>query len=162
MIPLKVKKLHKDAVVPFYAKPGDAGFDLVATETVYIEPKSYAKVPIGLAFEVPPGFELQIRNRSGITSRSWLRVQLGTVDSGYRGEVMVMVDNMGDTTTEIKFGTRIAQGVLNELPEVQIFEVEELGDSERGAGGFGSTGSKVIVDKAGNVEHIRTSKEGKV
>lgn len=91
---MNVKKFHPDAVIPKYAKPGDAGFDLVATEDVIIEPQSSAKVPIGLGFEIPEGFEIQIRPRSGITSRTPLRVQLGTIDSGYRGEVSVMVDNI--------------------------------------------------------------------
>jgi dUTP pyrophosphatase len=140
-IQLKVKKTHKDAVLPFYAKAGDAGFDLVTTEEVRLEPFSFGKAPIGLAFELPEGYELQIRNRSGVTSKSWLRVQLGTVDSGYRGEVSVMVDNPSDFPVTIPKGFRIAQGVVNKLPNVRIMEVEELGTSERGAGGFGSTGT---------------------
>ncbi|UKL30043.1 dUTP diphosphatase protein [Bacillus phage PK2] len=143
-IPVKIKKLHKDAVVPFYAKQGDAGFDLVTTEKVTIPPHSYGKAPLGLAFELPEGYELQIRNRSGVTSKSWIRVQLGTVDSGYRGEVSVMIDNPSDFPVTIEKGFRIAQGVVNELPNVRLVEVEELGQSERGAGGFGSTGTKVI------------------
>jgi dUTP pyrophosphatase len=140
-IPVKVKKLHKDAVVPFYAKQGDAGFDLVTTEKVIIPPRSYGKAPLGLAFELPEGYELQIRNRSGVTSKTWLRVQLGTVDSGYRGEVSVMVDNPSDFPITIEKGFRIAQGVVNELPNVRLIEVEELGTSQRGTGGFGSTGT---------------------
>jgi dUTP pyrophosphatase len=140
-IPLKIKKLHKDAVVPFYAKEGDAGFDLVTTEKVVIPPHSYAKAPIGLAFELPEGYELQIRNRSGVTSKTWLRVQLGTVDSGYRGEVAVMVDNPSQFPITIEKGFRIAQGVVNQLPNVRLIEVEELGTSQRGQGGFGSTGT---------------------
>lgn len=140
-IQLKVKKTHEDAVLPFYAKAGDAGFDLVTTEEVRLEPFSFGKAPIGLAFELPEGYELQIRNRSGVTSKSWLRVQLGTVDSGYRGEVSVMVDNPSDFPVTIPKGFRIAQGVVNKLPNVRIMEVEELGSSERGAGGFGSTGT---------------------
>jgi dUTP pyrophosphatase len=140
-IPVKVKKLHEDAVVPFYAKQGDAGFDLVTTETIILRPNSSGKVSVGLAFELPEGYELQIRNRSGITSKTPIRVQLGTVDSGYRGEVSVMVDNIADQFITIEKGTRIAQGVVNELPNVRLIEVEELGTSQRGTGGFGSTGT---------------------
>ena len=163
MIPLKVKKLHEDAVIPVYAKPGDAGFDLVAVEDIYIPAQGKGKVPIGLAFEIPEGYELQIRPRSGVTSKTWIRVQLGTVDSGYRGEVQVMVDNLSYGTMYIPKGHRIAQGVVNELPNVHIIEVEELGTSDRGEGGFGSTGFKTIVDKVtGEVEYIRVSKEGKI
>lgn len=144
MIPLKVKKFHEDAVVPFYAKEGDSGFDLTTTESTTIEPNSYGKVSIGLGFEIPQGYEIQIRNRSGVTSKTPIRVQLGTIDSGYRGEVKVMVDNISDYPVTIEKGYRIAQGVVNKLPMVHIQEVEELGESERGAGGFGSTGTKVI------------------
>jgi dUTP pyrophosphatase len=143
-IPLKVKKTHKDAVLPFYAKEGDAGFDLVTTEKVTIPPQSYAKAPIGLAFELQEGYELQIRNRSGVTSKTWLRVQLGTVDSGYRGEVAVMVDNPSNFPLTIEKGFRIAQGVVNELPNVRIIEVEELNETSRGQGGFGSTGTRMV------------------
>ena len=90
---LKVKRLSESAVIPRYAKTGDSGFDLVATEDVIIEPGESAKVPTGLAFGIPDGHEIQIRPRSGITSNTKLRVQFGTVDQGYTGEVKVTVDN---------------------------------------------------------------------
>jgi dUTP pyrophosphatase len=163
-IQLKVKKLHEDAVVPFFAKEGDAGFDLVTTEKVTIPPQSYAKAPIGLAFELQEGYELQIRNRSGVTSKTWLRVQLGTIDSGYRGEVAVMVDNPSNFPLTIEKGFRIAQGVVNELPNVRIIEVEELNETSRGTGGFGSTGTvmKDVTDKTSKApEYIEIPKEEK-
>jgi dUTP pyrophosphatase len=142
-IQVKIKKLHKDAIIPFYAKQGDAGFDLVTTEKVTLPPFTYGKAPIGLAFEIPEGYELQIRPRSGVTSKTWLRVQIGTVDSGYRGEVSILVDNPSQFPITIEKGFRLAQGVVNELPNVRLIEVEELKQSERGEGGFGSTGTTV-------------------
>ncbi|OHR73988.1 deoxyuridine 5'-triphosphate nucleotidohydrolase [Bacillus sp. HMSC76G11] len=166
---VKIKRLSDDAVIPKYAKAGDSGFDLVATENVFIEPGQSKKVPVGLAFEIEQGYELQIRPRSGITSKTKLRVQLGTVDSGYRGEVSVSVDNIshlntGDLTKNIKGklvdeyglidsdyggcyiikkGDRIAQGVIAPVIQATFEEAEELSESERGAGGFGSTGVTV-------------------
>ena len=99
---VKIKRLHPDAVIPRYAHEGDAGFDLVAAADVIIEPGETALIPTGIAVELPPGYELQVRPRSGITLRTKLRVQLGTVDSNYRGEVGVIVDNVAQSvyTTE--------------------------------------------------------------
>lgn len=101
---VNIKRLSLDVQIPAYAYATDAGFDLVASEDVIIEPGETACVPTGLAFEIPKGYEMQIRPRSGITLKTPLRVQLGTVDCGYTGEVGVIVD------------------------------------SDRGAGGFGSSG----------------------
>lgn len=166
---VKIKRLHPDAVIPQYAKQGDAGFDLVAVEDVIVEPGATVKVPTGLAFEIPAGYELQIRPRSGITAKTKLRVQLGTVDAGYRGEVGVIVDNIAEDsfgnvvpylshidgndyrtdgeiypneTYIILKGDRIAQGVIAPVNHATFTEVDNLGESERGEGGFGSTGVK--------------------
>ncbi|CAM4274021.1 hypothetical protein PAXY110619_04305 [Paenibacillus xylanexedens] len=148
---VKIKKLHPDATIPVYAKPGDSGFDLIALEDVVIAAGDTKKVPTGLAFEIPDGFEMQIRPRSGLTLNSKLRVQLGTIDAGYRGEVGIIVDhifNGGDlesifgTNTDILIekGMKIAQGVIAPVVRVSFEEAEELSDSERGDGGFGHTG----------------------
>lgn len=168
---VNIKRLNKHAVIPQYAKAGDSGFDLVAVEDTIIEPGETAKVPVGLAFELPAGYELQIRPRSGITSKTKLRVQFGTVDSGYRGEVAVTVDNIhngeqGGTVKRWAFnvdgtpnrnsigkarygsyviakGTRIAQGVIAPVATATFTEVDVLSETERGSGGFGSTGVKL-------------------
>ncbi|ANY71681.1 deoxyuridine 5'-triphosphate nucleotidohydrolase [Paenibacillus ihbetae] len=164
---MRVKKLHPDAVIPKYAKPGDSGFDLVAVEDVHILPGETTKVKTGLAFEIPEGFEMQIRPRSGVTSITKLRVQLGTIDAGYRGEVSVIVDNIsqceeghcigidgktiylrlgGEKVDQpegnylIRKGDRIAQGVIAPVTHTTFEEADELGETERGTGGFGSTG----------------------
>ncbi|MDA1861179.1 dUTP diphosphatase [Bacillus cereus group sp. BY122LC] len=141
----KIKRL-KDVELPKYAKPGDSGFDLVAAEDTIIWPGETKVVPTGLAFEIPSGYELQVRPRSGITRNTKLRVVLGTVDSGYRGEVGVLVDNTEIPKTTnmqahvIEKGTRIAQGVIAPVITAHFEEVDELSDSERGTNGYGSTG----------------------
>ncbi|MDF2083643.1 deoxyuridine 5'-triphosphate nucleotidohydrolase [Bacillus pseudomycoides] len=105
-------------------------------------------VPTGLAFEIPPGYELQVRPRSGMTRDTKLRVILGTVDSGFRGEVDVIVDNnervLGANMQAhvIERGTRIAQGVIAPVETAHFVEVDELSESQRGKNGFGSTGTK--------------------
>lgn len=144
---IKVKRV-KDVELPRYAKHGDSGFDLVAAEDTIIWPGETKVVQTGLAFEIPSGYELQVRPRSGMTRNTKLRVVLGTVDSGYRGEVGVLVDNterpisLNMKAHVIEKGTRIAQGVIAPVITAHFGEVDELSDSERGKGGFGSTGVK--------------------
>ncbi|MGE6850748.1 dUTP diphosphatase [Bacillus tropicus] len=144
---VKIKRV-KDVELPRYAKPGDSGFDLVAAEDTVIWPGETKVVPTGLAFEIPPGYELQVRPRSGMTRNTKLRVVLGTVDSGFRGEVGVIVDNTEIPKVAnikahvIERGTRIAQGVIAPVITAHFEEVDELSDSERGNQGFGSTGVK--------------------
>lgn len=165
---VNIKKLHKDAVLPKYAHEGDAGVDLVAIEDVIIEPGETALVKTGLAFELPDGYEMQIRPRSGITLKTKLRVQLGTIDSHFRGEVGVIVDNTwhkyaGEFTKNyikldglpepvvggysclrgtyiVRKGDRIAQAIIAPIARAQFTEVETLGETARGEGGFGSSG----------------------
>ncbi|MGK5512271.1 dUTP diphosphatase [Brevibacillus formosus] len=164
---VRIKKLHDDAVIPQYARAMDAGFDLVAVDDVLIKPGETKKVPTGLAFALPEGFELQIRDRSGVASKTKLRVSNapGTVDAGYRGEVSVIMDNIsqlkqGIVAGEFVFidgrdalgkehdrgsyiiqkGDKVAQGVIAIVPIAQFEVVDELDETERGTGGFGSSG----------------------
>lgn len=166
---VKIKRLNEDAVIPKYAREGDAGFDLIATSDVIIEPGETKLVPTGLAFELPPGYEMQIRPRSGVTLKTKLRVQLGTIDSGYRGEVGVIVDNVAPhqhvnmpvkccegidgKITEIdeetmfnahivRKGDRICQAVIAPVESVKFVDADVLDESMRGGQGFGSTGVK--------------------
>lgn len=169
---VKIKRLSENAVIPVYAKVGDSGFDVAAVENILIEPGETVKIPLGLAFEIPNGYEMQIRPRSGITSKTKLRVQLGTIDAGYRGEVNVIVDNIAEyrnqlgeellreafvtiegqllqtdglyrtNTYIIRKGDRIAQGVIVPVVQASLEEVDELSESERGKSGFGSSGTK--------------------
>jgi dUTP pyrophosphatase len=140
---VKIKRLNEEAVIPKYAREHDAGFDLVASQDVIIEPGVTTLVPTGLAFELPPGFEMTIRPRSGITLKTKLRVQLGTIDSGYRGEVKVIIDNISrEDDWLVKKGDRIAQAVISPFETAFFVDSDKLEESMRGAGGFGSSGVK--------------------
>lgn len=139
---LKVKKLHPNAVIPKYSTTGAAGFDLVAIRDTYLYPGMTTLIDTGLSFEVPVGYELQIRPRSGMSAKTKIRVanSPGTIDSDFRGEVKVILDNTGNGGYQIKIGDRIAQAVLVPVVQAEFEEVEELEQTERGEGGFGSTG----------------------
>ena len=140
------KRLSSEATIPTKAHPTDSGFDLYASEDVIIEPGETVIVPTGIAVELPKGFEAQVRPRSGVTAKTKLRVQLGTIDNGYTGEIGVIVDNIESRPNyygkhKIRKGDRIAQLVVQALPEVTAVEIDDFTqDSERGEGGFGSTG----------------------
>lgn len=167
-ISVKVKLLNSNTAVPHYAHRGDSGFDLRAREDVFVRPGDTAIIPTGIAFQIPEGYEIQVRPRSGITAKTHLRVQLGTIDSGYRGEVCVIVDNIapvigerefgivenlhGQTETvnfpvavneyRIQTGDRIAQAVLMPVYRPTFTVVVEFeDDTDRGSNGFGSTGT---------------------
>jgi dUTP pyrophosphatase len=173
-INVNIRKLHADAVIPRYATDGSAAFDLVAVEDVIIAPGETALVPIGLSFEIPVGYEMQIRPRSGITKNTKLRVgnAPATIDSDFRGEVNVIIDNIAQvhyngklvsdcfTTVDggyfesemerfalgsykIYAGDRIAQALIQRIPHVEFTLVDALSEAERGSGGFGSTGVKL-------------------
>lgn len=148
---VKIKKLHPDAMVPKYANPGDSGFDLVAIEDVTFLPGETKLVKTGLAINVGLGFELQVRPRSGMSLKTPLRVANapGTVDSSFRGQVCVIITNIdfpykdknGNLPTQkINKGDRIAQGVIQAVEWAEFEEVNELDETVRGTGGFGSSG----------------------
>lgn len=139
---LRVKKLTDDAVVPQYAHPGDAGLDLFASVEVEIGAGESAMVGTGIAIQVPPGTEAQVRPRSGLALKRRVTVlnTPGTIDEGYRGEVGVILINHGREPFRIEKGMKIAQMVIKPVTRVEVEEVAELSDSARGAGGFGSTG----------------------
>lgn len=142
---LKIKRIKPNAVIPKQANPGDAGFDLTSTITVEIPPFSQVLIPTGLQMEIEPGYEGQVRSRSGLALKNGLTVlnSPGTVDSGYRGEVGIILYNATRETAYIQEGDRVAQMVIQAVPQLTIEEVEdELSETQRGEGGFGSTGVK--------------------
>ena len=143
MMQLKVKRLNPAAILPSYARAGDAGLDLFAVKALSIAPGASALVPTGIAIELPPGTEGQVRPRSGLALKHAITVlnTPGTVDEGYRGEVGVILINHGQTMFAVEAGMKIAQLVVSPRVQVEVTEVAALQDSERGAGGFGSTGS---------------------
>lgn len=177
------KRLTEDAVLPTKAHASDSGYDLVASEDVIVEPGETVVIKTGIAVELPVGYEAVVRPRSGITSRTKLRVAIGTIDNGFTGEIGVITDNIAQReiysldlnanqpeyltqdnptlvsggreksfmyygnhpfgTYLIRKGDRIAQLVITRLPEVTAIEIAELGESDRGGNGFGSTGVSV-------------------
>lgn len=139
---LKIKKLNDEAVIPEYQTKGAAGFDFHSTDSVVLYPNDTALVSTGLAFAVPEGFELQVRPRSGLSAKTGLRVANapGTVDSDYRGEVKIIITNTGFVPQHIKKGDRIAQGVLCPVYQAVFDVIDDLDETERGSGAFGSTG----------------------
>lgn len=141
---LRVSRTLPELPLPAYATPGSAGMDLAAdvAEDLVIPPGGRATVPTGLAFAVPAGHEVQVRPRSGLASKAGVTVlnAPGTIDADYRGEVRVILVNLGDAPFTIRRGDRIAQAVVAPVVQVGVVEVAALDETDRGSGGFGSTG----------------------
>lgn len=142
---LKFTKLNESAIIPKYNYESDSGFDLHSIEEKTIQPFGRELIKTGLKFGIPSGCELQIRPKSGLALKEGLTVlnTPGTVDQGYTGEVMVIVFNTNDKEYTVRKGMKIAQGVLCPVYAsrvVDLFEVVEIQDNERGDNGFGSTG----------------------
>jgi len=135
---------NPDLPLPSYATGGSAGFDLQAAipEEMVLRPGERRLISTGFAVEIPPGFELQVRPRSGLAAKHGISIvnAPGTVDADYRGLVSVCLINLGADDFSIRRGDRIAQGVVAAAPQWDLVEVEQLGDTARGGGGFGSTG----------------------
>jgi len=140
---LEIKKVRDGAVVPARAHAGDAGMDLAACERVELAPGARALVPTGLAVAIPDGYAGYVQPRSGLAAKHGISIvnTPGLVDSGYRGELLVnLVNHDDDEPFVVEPGMRIAQLVILQVPPVELVEVDELPDSERGADGFGSSG----------------------
>lgn len=136
------KKLVPEAQLPSYAHKGDAGMDLRSAVDVEVAPGARALVKTGLAMALPEGYEAQVRPRSGLALKQGITVlnTPGTIDEGYRGEVGVILFNSGDAPFKVSVGDKIAQMVIAPVTRAEVAEVLELDGTERGAGGFGSTG----------------------
>ena len=144
-ITLKLKKLDDSVPTPAYAKPGDAGLDLYAAQDASIDPGCREIISTGIAIAIPEGYAGFVQPRSGLAAREGLTIvnTPGLIDSGYRGEIKVIALNTDlENTIQIERGERIAQLVIQEVPVVTIDVVDELDATERGEGGFGSTGKK--------------------
>lgn len=137
-------KLHPDAKAPVFQTDGSVGADLVSVEDVDIAPGKFRLVKTGLQVALPRGVEMQIRPRSGLAFKHGVTVlnTPGTIDSDYRGEVGVLLVNHGETSFAVSKGDRIAQAVLNKVVLANYKEARELPGTDRGEGGFGSTGRK--------------------
>lgn len=141
---IRVKKLVDHAIMPERKTAGAVGFDLYTAEEKIIQPYHTELLGTGLTFELPYSTEMQIRPRSSTFRNTMLDIQ-GTIDSDYRGEVKLMIRNIGAYPVEIKIGDRVAQAIINEVKLPTFEQVERLSTTDRGAGGFGSTGVTPFV-----------------
>ena len=132
------------AELPKYATEGCSGFDIVMPEEVYLLPYQTRKIPLGFSLAVPKGYELQLRLRSSTALNTPLRIPNApaTIDSDYRGEVCVILENTKGYTFKIEQGTRLVQGIISPVLQANFFKMDVLPGTSRGSGGFGSTGLK--------------------
>jgi len=146
MTEILIKRLSKNISLPKYETDGSSGMDLAANieNKIEIAPGKSAIIPTGLSISIPKNFEIQIRPRSGLAAKNRISVlnTPGTIDADYRGELKVILINLGDTAFIIEKGLRIAQMVLCPVIKATLKEVETLEETKRGSGGFGSTGIK--------------------
>ena len=146
MTEILIKRLSKEVPIPKYETDGSSGLDLSAyiDKNIEIKPGKTEIIPTGLAVAIPKNFEVQIRPRSGLAAKNQISVlnTPGTVDSDYRGELKVILINLGERSFIVEKGLRIAQMVLCPVTKAKLKEVESLEDTKRGSGGFGSTGVK--------------------
>ena len=150
MVRILIKKTSKEVITPKYKTEGSSGVDLSAflNEKVVIKPNSSELIPTGLQVAIPEELEIQIRPRSGLAAKESMGVlnSPGTIDSDYRGELKIILFNHGDKDFIINNGDRIAQMVLVPIRKMEFEEVDNLPDTVRGQGGFGSTGKKWVLE----------------
>tara|TARA_B110000211_G_scaffold228149_1_gene283913 strand:+ start:1041 stop:1481 length:441 start_codon:yes stop_codon:yes gene_type:complete len=146
MTKIQIKKLSTEVLTPKYETSGSSGMDIAAyiRQDIIINPGEKALIPTGFSLSVPQGYEVQIRPRSGLAAKKGVTVlnTPGTIDSDYRGEIKVILINLSKDIFYVKSGERIAQMVVCPVKQVVVEEVNELSDTNRGVGGFGSTGTK--------------------
>lgn len=142
MYTVKIKKLNENAIIPNFAHKGDAGMDLYSIEEVVIPPGKTSLIKTGISIQLPTMTEAQVRPRSGLALKHSITVlnTPGTIDEGYRGEIGVILINHGDSDFTVTKHMKIAQMVVKPIYDINIVEVDDLSDSDRGEGGFGSTG----------------------
>lgn len=137
---LLFKKIHPQAVIPSYAHPEDIGLDLYSVESVIVPARQRVMISTGLSAALPIGYAALIWDRSGLAAKNGLTVLAGVIDPNYRGEWKVILYNTSDQDYEVNIGDRIAQALIQEIDKLPIEEVTELPESNRGEGGFGSSG----------------------
>jgi dUTP pyrophosphatase len=139
---IKIKKLSEDATLPRYAQPGDAGMDFYSNEEITILPNERKLVSTGISMAIPKGYVGLIWDKSGIATKHGIKTMAGVIDSSYRGEVKILIHNLSNQTHKIEKNTKVAQMLIQPVEQKEISEVIELDQTERGTGGFGSTGIK--------------------
>lgn len=144
IVKVLLKRLNTNSMIPTYMTRGSSGLDLYSAEEKIIPPGKWEMIATGIAVEIPQGYEGQIRSRSGLAKNHGIFVlnSPGTIDSDYRGEVKVILMNLGDEPFKVSIGDRIAQLVIVPVVRAEVLEVEELSITERNDGGFGHTGRR--------------------
>lgn len=137
---LKIKKLRADARIPSYAHPWDAGMDIYSCEDKKLLPQEQANISTGIAMEIPDGYVGLVWDKSGLSAKHGLKTLAGVIDAGYRGEVFIIMANVGNDAHTFKKGEKIAQMLIQKIEQPEFKEVDELSETSRGTGGFGSTG----------------------
>jgi dUTP pyrophosphatase len=140
MVEIKVKKLNEDAIIPHYAHNGDAGLDIYSCEDTIIYPGDRKLVSTGISMELPQGYVALIWDKSGIATKNGVTKMAGVIDCHYRGEYKILLYNASREPFIVKKAQKIAQVLIQPVESVEVKEVKELSDTQRGAGGFGSTG----------------------
>ena len=144
MVKIKIKKIHPDAIIPKYAHKGDSGMDVYSIEEFKLKTLERKLVKTGLSFEIPIGYEIQTRPKSGLAIKYGITIvnAPGTIDSCYRGELGIILMNTDKENYSVKKGEKIAQIVLQKVEEIEFIKTENLNSTSRGENGFGSTGKK--------------------
>jgi dUTP pyrophosphatase len=142
MVKIKVKKIHPEATAPIYEHKGDAGMDVFSVQDLFLQPRERALIRTGLILEIPKGYEVQVRPKSGLALKDGITClnTPGTIDSTYRGELGVILINHSSKPFFVQRGKKIAQLVVNKIETAKIQVVKEVSKTARGEGGFGSTG----------------------
>ena len=149
---MNVKRLNEEAVIPKFAHDTDSGFDLFTSEDLVLEGNKKGVAKTGLIFEIPKGWGIQVKNKSGITLKGApttsgvnadVTIYEGTIDMDYRGELMIMIKNEENHQITIPKHTKLAQGVLRKVYHCEFIEADKVNETVRGEGGFGSTGNKL-------------------
>jgi len=137
---IKVKKLDSRSKMPAYAHPGDAGMDLFSLERMSLRPGERVSCPTGIALEISEGYVGLVWDKSGLASKNGIKTMAGVIDSGYRGEIKIVLANLSQEVYTVNAGEKIAQLLIQKVENPEIEIVENLSDTVRGDGGFGSTG----------------------
>jgi len=144
MLKVRIQKISDDAIIPKYAHDTDAGMDIYSVKDYVLKPMHRMIIKTGLKIEIPKGYEMQIRPKSGLALKNGITLpnSPGTIDADYRGELGVILINLGSQPYKIEKGQKIAQAVFNKIEKARLIESKELNRTRRGEGGFGSTGLK--------------------
>lgn len=140
VVKIKVKKLHPDAVIPSYSHPGDAGMDIFSLEKYDLKPGERHMFKTGISMSIPEGYVALVWDKSGLAGKHGIKAMGGVIDSGYRGEYLIVLLNTSNKAYTINIGDKIAQVLIQPIVSVEVEEVKALDETDRGDGSFGSTG----------------------